>query len=272
MLFAKIVTIFNLGFGLQVLWRAYILTVSWMGTSLLAVVAKIIVVPSGILLAKIIRHGLREMYQRFKENIKDTVLGTAIVWTCLVIFNALYTVPKQIKEIADSVVVPRLKFGIPTPPPTYFVPVKNNTAKREKAPGKEHPPIVQMVTPSYGNLKMRCNKLAAEVEALAVHRDEVEREFSDDKTMSGAEKLRRYQIWHVSNWIEFRTFLDRVIDMQQECAKHDIRDDELERLIAKMRELSTEPLLPMEKMRGVGSFDIHRIAGRLKVLADQIPQ
>jgi hypothetical protein len=93
-------------FFLSLLWQAFLLTVSWMGTSALAIAVKVLLVPVGVLLVKLYRQGWSAVWEHAKENLKATVVVTVGVWASLILFNLLYTVPHAINLQAEN-----------TPPP-----------------------------------------------------------------------------------------------------------------------------------------------------------
>jgi hypothetical protein len=91
-----------LPFLADLLWRALLLSVSWMGTSVLAVSVNAVIVPAAILLIKL-RHGWKSMTERVRKNLEDTLIASVVVWVLLILFNFVYTVPHEIIKQAAQV-------------------------------------------------------------------------------------------------------------------------------------------------------------------------
>jgi hypothetical protein len=88
-----------------------------MGTSVLAVSVKAVIVPATVLLIKLIRHGWRAMIERVRKNLEDTLIASLVIWMLLILFNFVYTVPHGIRVTARSTRPP--KAPAPPEPPSF---------------------------------------------------------------------------------------------------------------------------------------------------------
>ena len=97
------------------LFKQAFLTVSLMGTSPLAILVYIVVVPLILLGRRLYKEGSRGAPTMISEGIKDTVMITAIIWAPLLFFNLLYTLPHQINSQAEAINSPARPFPIKLP-------------------------------------------------------------------------------------------------------------------------------------------------------------
>jgi hypothetical protein len=93
--------------------QAFLLTVSWMGTSPLAILVSVVLVPFLILLQKLIKQGWRGLWTHITQNIRTTALYTTLIWSLLVGFGLFITVPRGIRTQADRVSSPLINYPIP---------------------------------------------------------------------------------------------------------------------------------------------------------------
>jgi uncharacterized membrane protein YesL len=92
--------------------QAFLLTVSLMGTSPLAILVYIVVVPLILLGRRLYKEGSRGAPTMISEGINDTVIITATIWALLLFFNLLYTLPHQINSQAEAINSPAVPFPI----------------------------------------------------------------------------------------------------------------------------------------------------------------
>jgi len=104
----------GLRFAFDLFWQALTQSIFWMGTSLLSIVVKIIIVPFAVLIVKVWRQGWQSTWNRAKENLTEAAIATALVWVALVGINAFYVIPHRIKDTNDSLHAPPLR--LPSPP------------------------------------------------------------------------------------------------------------------------------------------------------------
>ena len=147
-----------LRFLLEIFWQAFILSVSWMGTSPLNIAVKIIIVPLAVFLVKLRRQGWNVMWQRIIANVKDTAIATAIVWTILIGFNMFYSVPHRINDEAKKVFIPHpSKVVIPSNKSGISVRSQVSHYSMEPVPILERGGII--MAPFYLDEKLTCGKV-----------------------------------------------------------------------------------------------------------------
>jgi len=103
-----------LAFCLELLTQAFLLTVSWMGTSPLAILVSVVIVPIPILIRKWVKQGWHGLRVHIFENVRDTVVYTALIWSLFIGFNLFVTIPGRIRAKADQIPSPLVVH--PSPP------------------------------------------------------------------------------------------------------------------------------------------------------------
>src|SRR5258708_24675482 len=89
-----------------------------MGTSPLAILVGLVIVPLLILFQKLFKQGWRGLWKHIIENVKSTTVYTAfytaVIWSLFIGYNFFFTVPGNIRTQADRVPSPMI--GYPKPP------------------------------------------------------------------------------------------------------------------------------------------------------------
>ncbi len=106
--------VITIKFAVHLLLQAFLLTVSWMGTSVLAVCVTV-AIALGILLTVFFRKGWKLAWQERKKNLTDSAIAGVAVWVLLILLNLFYTIPHQIRQQADSIHAPRVPSIFPPP-------------------------------------------------------------------------------------------------------------------------------------------------------------
>src|ERR1700690_1625 len=96
------------------LGRAWASLLGSMGTTTMAIVVGLLVVPLLVALIKLLRQGPASMRQAWKENLRDTVVVTMAVWLLLFAYHLLYRVPRDIYRDAAAITLGKSK-EIPAP-------------------------------------------------------------------------------------------------------------------------------------------------------------
>jgi Carboxypeptidase regulatory-like domain len=139
-------------------------------------------------------------------------------------------------------------------------------------PTPERPPGV-ILTPAYGNLKLRCTKLSGQIAQLVGERNNM---LNDEKIYPRPLTRERWQTWVRSNDGVFRGQLMAQVDaIHDELAELHIHDNDLDEILKRDRENDQfRQLSPGQLFYGMGwlsIFDIEKIGERLAALASQIP-
>jgi hypothetical protein len=105
----------GLAFLLHLLEDAFLLAVSWMGTSLIAIIVVTVVVPGVRAVVRLWQQGWHGVKSLAKEYAKDTGAIIVGVWILLFAFAALHSIPAQIRAAADSIKPPVTPFRLTIP-------------------------------------------------------------------------------------------------------------------------------------------------------------
>jgi hypothetical protein len=126
-----------------------------MGTTALAVIVGLVVIPGIFLLQKLLRDGGREVIAHWKENIRDGAIATTIVWLLLFSYHLLYKMPREITLEADRQHNPGPKLlGVPggwdakSPYPTKEVQALQVAMRFSMAPQSSKGPAFSFVNES----------------------------------------------------------------------------------------------------------------------------
>jgi hypothetical protein len=158
------------------------------------------------------------------------------------------------------------------------------------------------VTLALGNVRERCRQLILDTYSLVQHRRDQETKLfrRDPQTKAPKPPTReQYAEWRRSNDVQFRrsgipfggsAVYPRIVDVQAELARHDLRDSDLDRILQQdqqeqverqqseqVRQFSGQQRSADQQQIGEAGFgidliEIEEIAARLTVLLDKIPQ
>jgi hypothetical protein len=227
---------------------------------------KIFIVPLGVFLVKLYRQGWEEMWRRVRENVQDSAIATAGIWTILILFNVLYTLPHDINLQAQQVRLPNLV--IPSPPPSAFIKTEKNDVVRTVKVN----PLIE-IAPVYGNLKQRCINLSGEIAQLVQHRTD---QINNGQMYPRPLTEERYLTWLKSNDTEFRhNYVPDAEAMRDELSALHIKDERLDQILDEdldnRRLLQSRPQLSENNFGLMGVYDFQVIGERLGVLCNQLP-
>jgi hypothetical protein len=120
-----------------------------MGTTALAVLVGFLIIPGVFLLVKLCRQGFSEVRQHWRENIRDGVITTAIVWLALFSYHLFYKVPHDIRMQAE-----RAKPTAPVPPTTINPPPEAYAKTKTRT---KQPDFIKPLPPMFGQASDKFN-------------------------------------------------------------------------------------------------------------------